>query len=366
MSRPLPLLAAALVAGALFGASGVSARPAATFVYLHSRNDANIHGYRINTRGQLTVLPGFPVATGDPGGSAGGQCHTLVYSPKKKLLLASGNSGISSFTVNRDGSLTRRATGVGATKIIGLAMLDMGAKTYVFGAAFEDDQLLGYSVSAAGVLTPLPANPIAVGDGPAGVIAHKGMLFANSINDYRISSFKVASNGTLRAAPGGPITAKVNDLSYVYNAQITPNGKFLYSGDNGNQVIHGFKINARNAQLTRISGAPFSTPGLASTGSSLSNQSIGYFYQRNLATANVQAVRRDGSGRLTRTGTLQDVGMGVDAGITDPTGKLLILGDDETDTIKTYKVNTSNGMLTAVDFENAPLDGLNAVIYVKR
>src|SRR5947208_591372 len=94
----LPLLMAA-------GAPLAAART--TVLYVHDSGSSNkVYGYRISPAGTFTPLPGSGFGTSNTAGTCIHQCETLAYSARRRLLFATGGSGISVFRVAPNGQLS--------------------------------------------------------------------------------------------------------------------------------------------------------------------------------------------------------------------------------------------------------------------
>ena len=96
--------------GLLLACVGGPASPAAAakpeVVYVHDIGDpGRIFAYAKDRFGTLTALPGSPYDTYNPAYDCLNDCHSLAYSPEKRLLFAAGIKGISVFEVARNGVL---------------------------------------------------------------------------------------------------------------------------------------------------------------------------------------------------------------------------------------------------------------------
>ena len=96
-------------------------------------------------------------------------------------------------------------------------------------------------------------SPFAAGDGPNGLCAAGGLLFAAN-ETGRLSAYRVGSKGSLTPAPGSPFAVGTN---FVYNVNVAAGGRFVYTADASHEQVFGFRVNRTNAALTALPGSPF-------------------------------------------------------------------------------------------------------------
>lgn len=174
-----------------------------------------IYGYSVDeASGALTLLPGFPVATGGNGDS---------LRPSERLKIDRTNQRL--YAIN-GGSLT----------------------------------LSAYSINAStGALTALPFSPIALGAGqwrtvavhPSGSPVLTGAVLNNVTG--LLASFQITAT-TATAAAGSPFDmGEAEPFSMCFSHD----GSYVYSGGQTISTVAGFSVDASSGVLTTLAGSPF-------------------------------------------------------------------------------------------------------------
>lgn len=202
-SFPALLLAFVVFAANAFGG----------FIYV-STDDANgnfIYGYSVNeATGELTILPGFPVATGFIGAANTNLEHLVIDKVNKRLYVANrGSNNISAYSIN---SSTGAITPLSFSPILSVAN-QRTLKIHPSGSPL----LVGADTFASFVITESTATP---------------------------------AEGSPYAMPTG-VSPAVSTLS--------PDGQYYYGGGNSGNFISGFSVNATTGVLTPLEGAPFNS-----------------------------------------------------------------------------------------------------------
>jgi len=132
----------------------------------------------------------------------------------------------------------------------------------------------GFSVGPSGTLTMLPGTPVLTGGGGFGTFfasntatatMRKNFLYVSNSGTNDISAFKIdTSTGALMAVSGSPFatggSGGVPGVPSGVSLAVTPNGRFLYAGNEGSGNISEFSIGS-NGALTAVSGSPFNLGG---------------------------------------------------------------------------------------------------------
>jgi hypothetical protein len=316
-----------------------------------------IYGYSVNeSTGALTLLSGFPVASGGNGGS-GAPVQDLTIDPLNGRLYAlNGSSGtMSVFQINGDGSLTPMpfspitvATSLttvlvhpsGSPVIVGRPLsgtpnvysFNITATTATaaagspyttsadpFTSAFSRDgnyfytggttatTFAGYSVnSATGVLTALAGSPFASGSGiPSNGYAtdSAGRLFTGSFTELR--AFTTAS-GVPTGVTGNPFASGLsNSVGGTVDGVLHPNQNFYYVADRPGNRVGAYQIAGSGAATTlaAVAGSPFAAGG-TETSSIVFNSSGSYLFAANATSRNVTTYSvNSGTGALTVNNT---------------------------------------------------------------
>ena len=342
-----------------------------TFVYIHddASPDNRVFGFQFNSNGTLTPLDGSPFSTGDDTTGCGGLCQTAAFSSNRNLLFVGGATGITAFRVDASGGLSRvEGSPFGGELTLGVASVQRGSRSFVYGSEVTNNRLVGFEVQADDTLAPLRGSPFPTDGEPAGLSAANDLLFTGLLAplevDGKIAAFKVRSDGVLVQAPGSPFDIRA--VKFI-NVQVEAAGKFVYVNDATNGNLFAFKVNPHNAALTPVAGSPFADVLFDSESLAVSKKPILVSLESD--DVGVQAFRRNKSGSLTALGGVQDSGLAHQHGVGafDPTGRFLVLVDDENDEVRSFSVNQNTGVITPVDTESADLDSqaANGVVFAQ-
>ena len=365
-------LALALVATLLLpgDALSMSSRSKSVFVYT-SKTDggAEMRGFRWEKDGTLTPVAGSPFAVPLGDGFCGGFCQTLGYSKKRKALIVSGIDGLHVMQVAKDGTLSAAGgsplviDGV-SNSLLGTAAVDRGRRTFVYSCDFGANGVRGFEMAKDGALTELAGSPFAAGEGPDGLIASKKHVFCVNEIDETISAFAVEKDGSLTAAPGGPVSI---DTGFSWNVHLGPKGKRIYCGDDSNNRLFGFDFHRKTGELTALPGSPFTTD-IDSSGPGLS-----------AAKRGPAVIVSDGHGiqsaLVARDGTVTPLAETVVTAVNDanahgrsPNGKFIAIAGagPEGAGLYSYAVDRKTGVLTFVDFEAYATGDVTGLQVVKR
>src|ERR1043165_9705788 len=212
MHKSTVVLLQALLCGAcLLG----GAAHASGYLYVLNANTTgnNIYGYSVDdSNGTLTLLPGFPVATGGTGST---------INASEQLVLDRHNSRL--YAIN-----------AGSNSI----------------SAYSAD-------STTGALTALPFSPIMLGAGswyslavhPSGSPLVIGEAVSGAFLSFVITPTSAAQ------APGSPVASGTASFSTAFSRD----GNFVYTGgnNNGNQFLAGFHVDAGTGTLTALPNSPY-------------------------------------------------------------------------------------------------------------
>ena len=337
----------------LLAARGAGAAPSFVYVLDQIGGGPNqIYGYRIDaSTGILSVLAGFPVASGGIGGTGSFSEH-MVYRSGRLFVVNGGSPSLSVFNVHQiSGALTAAPfspialtgdpacvtvhttgspvmvggtaglaswvlTSTTATEAVGSPFATPGVSPFSCGISTDGSfvytggnvgsTIAGFAVTAAtGVLTPLAGSPFAsgVGAGSANPVGYatdsSGRLFVSNFA-AGVRAF-TTSSGIPTAVAGNPFTS---GLAGGVQGVLHPSGFYLVADRSGNGV-GVFQIAGSGAAttLTAVAGSPFVTG--ASFTDALAISTGGRFLlaangaTRNLTIFNVNSV----TGVLTSFGT---------------------------------------------------------------
>jgi len=362
----LVLLGCALLDGFLGHRKPAAATPKALNLWVHDSDFPNqIYQYSVSTTGNLT-LTGGPLDTQNSTAVCTGDCQTMAYSNRRKLLFTSGGLGISVTDLSASAPALVSGSPFGGAPFIGVAVVEKGKNTYVYASQNESGQLFGFRVTAAKTLEALPGSPYPAGITPIGMSAAKDLLFVAREVEKSIGAYKIAADGTPVAAPGSP--SSLPDTIDVYNVDVDPDGKFVYIGDCAGPQVYGFKVAPRTAALSPLPGSPFSV-GTSEICSGLAFASRRLLLALNDGgpTNSIQALRKAANGALTALGSAQN---SVDASprtaAVDPLGRYVAFADDRTDSVRTFTLNKQSGQLSPASQVSQTLAHATAALFVQR
>jgi hypothetical protein len=194
----------------------MSAQAGHLYVLRDDPAGSQVYGYQVNeVTGALTLLSGFPVATGGNGVNAL-VCERLTVDRANKRL----------YVIN-DGS----------------------------------DTVSAYSINpATGALTTMPFSPLALGTGTWNTISvHPSgsplVIGDGNTTAGRLLSFHITAT-TATPAAGSPYP--INPAS-AFSSTFSQDGNYVYVGGNMGAVFAGFSVNPATGVLTALAGSPFSS-----------------------------------------------------------------------------------------------------------
>ncbi|TXI08682.1 MAG: lactonase family protein [Rhizobium sp.] len=172
------------------------------------------------------------------------------------------------------------------------------------------DSLVSFRIGEAGRLEQLSVTKTAPGAGPRHVALHPNGKFLYAINELNstIASYAIeGDNGRLTPLDAKPAVADaVRATSHCSDIQISPDGRFLYGANRGDDSIVVFETDAASGMLSQVGLFPCggATPrNLAMTPSG-----------RHLFSANQDADRIAIFARNPHTGALEETGRSIEIG----------------------------------------------------
>lgn len=230
MRRLVPFIVVVAAFVACFSSSALATR---LYTPTYYSEPQAVGGFGLNPDGSLTALPGSPFGIADPPFKASG-IGGFAFAPDGHRAAVSYyfNGGAQGLTVAPDGTLTPAQEPVEGPQQNGLAITPDGrfAYTVVVNPASPKKGVLGYSVGADGVLTPLPGSPFGSETYWDAAISPDGRyLFAT--NNAGVQAFALGSDGSVSPLGFTPIpnaiflqTAPDSPLLYVVSSHGTPTG----------------------------------------------------------------------------------------------------------------------------------------------
>lgn len=340
----------------------------ASFAFVTNSGSGSVSALAMDSSGSLSLVAGSPFP-------AGAGAEFMAFDSVHKFLFVSNQNAntVSAFSVNTGaGQLSAVpgspfATGARPTGIA----VDPAGK-FVFVANQAADSISVFSIGANGSLSPVAGSPFAAGN-PYGLAVNAAgtILFANNFPDSSISdlnsvsAFQIGANGALVPIAGSPFpTSSTAGFASAIGLAADPAGKFLFVGDHMAQSIVPFNITATGA-LTPVSPLPAAAP---SCSVSCHNNPLRlavhpndqFLYATNVQAGTVSAFRIT-NGALS---SIADVPAGQHPfGVAlDAAGQFLFVVNKVDNTISSYSVNSSTGMLSPLSGSpfagslNAPTD----------
>jgi 6-phosphogluconolactonase len=232
----------------------------------------NYAGFRLNSGGHLTPIPGSTVSL--PAGSQPGD--VLFNSPGSKLVgTRVASSLIDSFAVTRDGELTP-APGSPFSAQTGFFgplgsefsptkpdLLFVSNAHTASGAPAFPGSVSAFSDAASGVLSAVGGSPF-FNDGTASCwveINHDGrFLYVVNTGSSTVSIYSIADDGTLSFNGSTSIGG-----AGAEDARLAPDGQFLWVVEGGADTIAGFSVGTDGA-LTLLGPATLGPAGATPSG----------------------------------------------------------------------------------------------------
>jgi hypothetical protein len=303
-----------------------------------------IYGFRLTGVGTLTLLPGFPVASGGTGG-AGSFSEHITYKGNTLFVVNEGSSTLTVFSVDPStGALTARpyspipiggdlacvaANPVGNTVVVGsnagLTGLVITPSTFSIGA--------GSPVSTSG------ASPFACGFSRDGLFAYTGGNVGSVIAGFSVNP----STAVLAALPGSPYdTSAANPVAYA-----TDSAGRLFTSNFGTGVR---AFTSSSGVLSPVSGNPF--PSGLSGGVQGILHPTGFYMvaDRSANRVGVFAVAGSGSGTtLTAVaGSPFTTGGSFSDAVTAAGNGFVVAANGISRNLTVFSVNSGTGVLTSL------------------
>jgi 6-phosphogluconolactonase len=166
-------------------------------------NDNEVSVFKAATTGALVPITGSPFTTPTLNN------HKMALGSQGSCLLVAGGTGggVSAMQVARDGSLSNAPgspVATGQSFVVGAATTQQGNFAYFGG----DTSIAGFSFDNRCSLTPIPGSPfLSGGPFPLGVTTEGSGKFLFAVNTFSgsVSSFKIATNGSLTLIGTSPL-----------------------------------------------------------------------------------------------------------------------------------------------------------------
>jgi len=272
------------------------------FLYATNDGSANVSGFKINSDGSLTPVPGSPFA--DTGSFPVG---VAVSADGRFLFVGLYDYAIDVFRINANGSLTLvpgSPFGIGNSD--GYDVLFDHRRNNVISDINNTNQVgVLHLNSGTGMLTPIPGSPFTTSTSnnqKMGLRPQGDLLFVAGGGYDAVDVLKVAPDGSLSEVSQVPIS------DFVVGTTVHPYGGYVYFGAVSSANIYGYVVGA-GGTLTPVSGSPFASGGEGPTG--LTTDNLGLFlFAVNTFSDSVTSFGIQRNGALVLKGTVSLKGSG--------------------------------------------------------
>ena len=204
--------------------------------------------------------------------------------------------------------------------------------------------LSGYAVDpSSGAFTPLSGFPFPLGTNPE-IIAHDPQNKFLIVTDASTSQLHVLAINSETGALAEVTTPPYVTLRNPYAEVIDPTGSRVYVVSLNNGVIGAFNLSSTGV-LTEVAGSPFSTSAPGNGTSLVMNPEGSFLYVQDTVNISVFSVSA-GTGALTLRQTLKGPIQGNQL-VLDPAENYLYAVGAGTNSILTYSIDASSGLLTS-------------------
>ncbi|HEV8362106.1 MAG TPA: beta-propeller fold lactonase family protein [Gemmatimonadaceae bacterium] len=234
-------------------------------VYVLNAGSDNVTGFRLNSVGDLSAIPG---STRSLSGTGTGAAQVGFHPRGRQVVVTEkATNSIDVFAVNANGTLTGPAVqpSNGATPF-GFEFSQRGylLVSEAFGGAPNASATSSYGLSDAGALLTLSKSVPTTETAACWVVvtSDQRFVYVTNTGSNTITGYALAPNGTLRRLSDDGVTAQTQ--TGPIDADFSRDGQFLYTLDRGSGAISIFGVNANGSLTSRgtQSGIPTTAYGL--------------------------------------------------------------------------------------------------------
>ena len=192
------------------------------------------------------ALPGFTPVPGSPF-ATGSSPHSIAFDGRFVATADTGSNDVSMFSVSSGGVLTpvpgSPFTTGAAPEAVALAGGGVPGNGLLAVANSGSNNVSMFTVSAGGVLTPVPGSPFATGADPVAVVFGYGgagteLLFVANRGDNTVSQFDVSRDGSLLGGSPSP-TGGVGPQSLAFVGVSSSGGALAVANGGSNNLSIG-------------------------------------------------------------------------------------------------------------------------------
>lgn len=322
------------------------------FAYTASNSVGMIYAFTIDPNSGALAQAGGPY----PDGS---QPAAVSLAPNGKFAFSASDNGtkIHAFTIDQTSGQLKEVAGSPFSTgfATGSAYPDIAvdaASAHLYLASAGDGKVAGFSIDqTTGALTALPGSPYASGANASGIPAFspdgKHLYVVDDNATGGVFGYTIAADGSLSPISTTPFPSGPNP----YWISFTPDGKFAYVSNNGNNTLSAYSVNATTGALT-ANPTPVTVDGHPKD---LTVDAAGtHLYvpvSNDPAAGAVDAFTINADGTLTAVaGGPWPVGIGPKYVTVDPTGRFAYVASAGTNGTGVYgfSINSTTGALTAI------------------
>jgi hypothetical protein len=338
--------------------------------------DDAIASYRFNVDGTMDFLAWDLV--GDNSTFLDWPGQSLAYARASgdapSVLVTGGFQGITCFTVDINGDLTRVAGSPfqgnqPISEIVSVAAVVRRSRTFVYGAEMAQNRIRGFEVQGNGTLVELPTSPFSTADAVFNLSAGDTYLYATGQRlqkEGTISAYRVSLDGQLTQPDGSPYYPGSTALS---QAVVDPTGHFVFCGDRFQGRVYNYKVNRGSTMGSALTAI---VPRGSLTGSFTPSRGIvlGYtdllFALSDASKNPILPLRRDAAGVLTPLAIPALPGTHrLTHGALDPGESYLVVNDDFGGCLSSLAIDRATGRLIPIKDVFTSLNYVGGVLFAQ-
>jgi 6-phosphogluconolactonase len=329
----LRCVAVLFAVGVLLSCGGSSGKSAILYLVSQGTDPGTVSAYFVNLKTGVIRNSNGAVTVSGKEASTGTQPSALLLDPTQSFAFVAntGSDDISTFTVNKDGSL----------------------------AAVQGTTPVASSTTAA-------TRPVALAIDPGGhflFVANEGVFLNDPAQDIpgSISVFSIGSGGALTAVAGSPFVIQetspplptIPNQPQPESVAVSNQGNFVYVADRNNSSVVAYAFDGSSGVLSPVPGQAFTA---GSSPSAVFSPPAGNFvYVANSGSNNILAFSINADGSLSPVTTANSstpvsipTGIGPTAMLSDPSAKYIFVLANGGSQITGYTMNHVTGLLTPV------------------
>ncbi len=229
------------------------------FAYVPNQADGTVSIYTVNAETGQLRSNGYAFAGTNP------QQVTVDPSGRFAYVANEGSNSVSAFTINPStGELTPTSDSPVATEDNPVSVTTDPSGKFLYVANTGSDNVSAYTIDGGtGALTAVSGSPFTAGELPNSVVVSPLGKFLYVIDNENstlnsISAFTIdPTSGALNGVTGSPFAFPSTDGGRPTAAALSPAGNFLYVTSNNDSDVAAYSIDASSGALTLVPGSPY-------------------------------------------------------------------------------------------------------------